>query len=164
MTQPPEAPLAPEAPLPPGVTVRPAAPSDYDRIAAVVDDWWGRPILDVLPRLFLDHFHATSLVAEDAHGLAGFLVGLLSPSEPDQAYIHFVGIAPRQRGCGLGRALYGRFFALARQDGRTRVGAVTSPVNSGSIAFHRALGFEVAGPVVDHGGPGHDLMTFTRPL
>lgn len=149
---------------PDGVRVRPARPADYDPIAAVVDDWWGRPILEVLPRLFLDHFHATSLVAEDDDGLAGFLVGFHSPSEPDQAYIHFVGIAPRQRGRGLGRALYEQFFAAAREAGRTRVDAVTSPVNTPSIAFHRAMGFEVGGPVADHGGPGHPLMTFTRRL
>ena len=150
--------------IPDGVRVRPARPADYDPIAAVVDDWWGRPILEVLPRLFLDHFHATSLVAEDDDGLAGFLVGFHSPSEPDQAYIHFVGIAPRQRGRGLGRALYEQFFAAAREAGRTRVDAVTSPVNTPSIAFHRAMGFEVGGPVADHGGPGHPLMTFTRRL
>ena len=149
---------------PDGVRVRPARPADYDPIAAVVDDWWGRPILEVLPRLFLDHFHATSLVAEDDDGLAGFLVGFHSPSEPDQAYIHFVGIAPRQRGRGLGRALYEQFFAAAREAGRTWVDAVTSPVNTPSIAFHRAMGFEVGGPVADHGGPGHPLMTFTRRL
>lgn len=147
-----------------GVRVRPARAADYDPIAAVVDDWWGRPILGVLPRLFLDHFHGSSLVAEDDDGLAGFLVGFLSPSEPDQAYIHFVGVAPRWRGHGLGRDLYLRFFALARRAGRSRVGAVTSPVNEGSIAFHRAMGFDVAGPVADHGGPGHPLMTFSRAL
>lgn len=45
-------------------TIRPAEPSDYDRIVAVIDDWWGRPVRAVLPRLFLDHFAGTSLVAK----------------------------------------------------------------------------------------------------
>jgi hypothetical protein len=62
-----------------GVTIRPAVPDDYDRIAAVIDDWWGRPLRQALPRLFLDHFHDTSFVAEDGAGLRGFLVGFLSP-------------------------------------------------------------------------------------
>lgn len=66
--------------------LRSAEPDDYDDIAGVVDDWWGRPVRSSLPRLFLDHFHRTSLVAEDADGLAGFLIGLLSPSMPDAAY------------------------------------------------------------------------------
>src|SRR5262249_15052880 len=55
--------------VPVGVTIRPAVPSDYDRIAAVVDDWWGRPLRQALPRLFLDHFHDTSFVAEDGDEL-----------------------------------------------------------------------------------------------
>lgn len=146
------------------VAVRTARASDYDGIAAVVDAWWGRPILDVLPRLFLDHFHATSLVAERDGALAGFLVGFLSPSLPREAYVHFVGIAPDLRRTGLARDLYERFFALAAGHGRTVVSAVTSPVNSGSIAFHRRLGFAVAGPVGDYNGPGHDLVTFRLDL
>src|SRR6185369_13159513 len=66
--------------------IRPARAADYDPIAAVVDDWWGRPVLPGLPRLFLEHFHRTSLVAEEDGALVGFLVGLLSPSRPDEAY------------------------------------------------------------------------------
>lgn len=140
--------------------VRAAEPGDYDRIAAVVDDWWGRPIGSALPRLFLDHFHRTSFVAEDDEGLAGFLVGFLSPSLPDSAYIHFVGVAPRRRGGGLARDLYRRFFALAAAEGRTRVRAITSPLNHGSVAFHTAMGFTVTGPMADYDGPGIDRIVF----
>jgi predicted GNAT superfamily acetyltransferase len=146
------------------VAVRNARPDDYDTIAAVVDAWWGRPILVVLPRLFLDHFHDTSLVAERDGDLAGFLVGFLSPARPLEAYVHVVGVAPDLRRTGLARDLYTRFFALAAGRGRTVVSAVTSPVNTGSVAFHRRLGFTVAGPVPDHDGPGHALMTFRRSL
>ncbi len=118
----------------------------------------------MLPRLFLDHFHRTSLIAEDAAGLAGFLVGLMSPSEPDTAYVHFVGVAPRTRGEGLARRLYQRFFDLAATEHRTRVKAITSPQNLSSIAFHTAMGFTVTGPVPDYDGPGTDRMVFQRPL
>ena len=145
-------------------TIRSARPSDYDRIAAAADQWWGRPILDLLPRLFLDHFHRTSLVAERDGDLVGFVVGFLSPSLPDQAYIHFVGVSPTHRQGGLGRQLYERFFELAAADGRTLVSAVTSPVNVGSMAFHRRIGFTVSDPVIDYNGPGHHLVTFERPL
>ncbi|MFG2123142.1 GNAT family N-acetyltransferase [Streptomyces sp. NPDC048710] len=140
--------------------VRQAEPEDYDRIIAVVDEWWERPIRSVLPRLFLDHFHRTSLVAEDGDGLAGFLVGLMSPSVPDAAYIHFVGVAPRARGDGLARGLYERFFDMAAAGHRTEVRAITSPQNERSIAFHTAMGFTVTGPVRDHDGPGVDRMVF----
>jgi ribosomal protein S18 acetylase RimI-like enzyme len=155
------------ADLPDGVRV--ARPSDYDLIAPVVDAWWGRPILDVLPRLFLDHFHRTSLVAEgglprDGTSLRGFLIGFASPSLPGEAYIHFVGIAPSARGTGLGRVLYGCFFAAARDAGCHAVSAVTGPVNASSIAFHRAMGFTATPSVPDYNGPGHDLVAFRRPL
>ena len=46
------------------ITLRAASPADHDAVVRVVDEWWGRPIANVLPRLFLDHFHATSLIAE----------------------------------------------------------------------------------------------------
>ncbi|WP_329086227.1 GNAT family N-acetyltransferase [Actinomadura citrea] len=142
------------------VRLRPAEPDDYDRIVGVVDDWWGRPIRAILPRLFLDHFHRTSLVAEDGVGLAGFLIGLLSPSMPDTAYIHFVGVAPRLRGNGLARRLYHQFFDLAATERRTEVKAITSPQNLGSIAFHAAMGFTVTGPVADYDGPTIDRVVF----
>jgi ribosomal protein S18 acetylase RimI-like enzyme len=143
---------------------RPARPEDYDAIAAVVNRWWGRPVLAALPRLFLDHFHNSSLVVDGPDGPMAFLIGILSSAQPECAYIHFAGVAPQARQAGLGRRLYEEFFALARADGRRVVSAVTAPANAGSIAFHRSMGFAVAGPVPDYNGPGRDLVTFERPL
>jgi len=144
--------------------LRPAVPEDYDAIAAVADEWWGRPILGTIPRLFLDHFYRSSLVIDGAAGLDAFLIGFLSPAEPAQAYIHFVGVAPHARKRGYGRLLYAEFFRLARADGRTSVAAITAPVNRPSAAFHRAMGFTVTGPVADYNGPGHDMLVFRRGL
>ncbi|MFC4124014.1 GNAT family N-acetyltransferase [Nocardia rhizosphaerae] len=147
-----------------GHEIRRARPGDYDALIGMVDDWWGRTVVPNLPRLFLDHFHRTSLVATDAHGISGFLVGFGSPSEPDCAYIHFVAVRPDARKSGLGRALYERFFAIAMADGRSEVTAITSPANYTSIDFHRSLGFTVAGPVPDYNGPGRASVTFRRRL
>lgn len=148
-------------------------PDDHPRIIAVVDEWWGgRQMAGMLPRLFFDHFADTSLVVEDAEGrLGGFLVGFLSQTQPDAAYCHFIGVRPDLRGTGIGEELYRRFFELARANGRAVVRAVTSPVNTGSIAFHRRLGFRLVGdedgevPVVrDYDGPGADRVVFERPI
>jgi ribosomal protein S18 acetylase RimI-like enzyme len=145
--------------------LRGLTPDDYDPIVSVVDEWWGRPIAGSLPRLFFDHFFASSYVVSTRDlPLAGFLVGILSPSVPTDAYIHFVGVAPSMRGAGVGRALYDAFFALAVADGRTRVSAITSSVNSGSIAFHQRMGFTVNGPYAGYDGPGKNMVKFTRPL
>jgi ribosomal protein S18 acetylase RimI-like enzyme len=148
------------------VTVlRAAQPDDYDTIIAIVDGWWGRPIAGALQRVFLDHFFATSLIAEGAGGaLAGFLVGFPSPADDSRAYIHFVGVDPAARAAGLGRSLYEAFFDAMRAGGRTEVHAVTSPVNSGSIAFHRSLGFSVSAPIAEYDGPGADRVVFSRAL
>ncbi len=80
------------------IRLRAAEAADYDRVIAVVDDWWGRPVQ------------------------------------------HALGVNPRERGSGLARLLYERFFALAVADGRRVVRAVTAPVNTASIAFHTAMG------------------------
>jgi ribosomal protein S18 acetylase RimI-like enzyme len=135
------------------VLIRPAAPADYPRVHAVIDDWWGgRPMAAMLPKLFFVHFRDTSFVAEDGGALAGFLCGFRSQTFADEAYIHFVGVDPARRATGLGRALYEQFFAAVPD--RSVVRAVTSPVNERSVAFHRALGFEVERVDDDYDGGG----------
>ena len=148
----------------PDISLRAATAADYDRIVAVVDDWWGRPVRHALPRLFLDHFHDTSLVAEQGGELVGFLVGFMSPSKPDSAYIHFVGVNPRSRGNGLARHLYETFFARAGIEGRRVVRAVTAAHNSASIAFHTAMGFTVTDPILGYDGPSDVKVLFQREL
>ena len=122
--------------------IRNARPDDHDRLIALLDAWWGgRPMAAMLPKLFFVHFRETSFVADDGDQLAGFLCGFRSQTYDDDAYVHFVGVDPSRRGSGLGRQLYERFFDAVVP--RTTVRAVTSPVNVGSLAFHRAMGFEV---------------------
>lgn len=144
--------------------IRTAWPTDYDAIASVIDEWWGRPVLHSLPRLFLDLFHSSSLVIDGTDGPVAFLIGIFSPSQADHAYIHFVGVAPHARRRGYGRLLYEEFFRRSRADGRTTVSAITAPVNLRSAEFHRALGFRVSGPVHGYNGPGHEMLVFDRDL
>ena len=146
--------------------IRHAKPSDYGRVIARVNVWWGgRNMAPLLSRLFFLHFEGTSFVAEREDGeLAGFLVGFLSQTDPHEAYVHFIGVAPEERGSGLGRELYERFFAEVAAHGRTVVRCVTSPVNEASVAFHRALGFEVERVAADYDGPGEDRVLLVRTL
>jgi GNAT superfamily N-acetyltransferase len=140
------------------VTIRQAEAADYDRVIPVVDEWWGgRHMSAMLPRLFFVHFADTCFVAEDDSGrLAGFIVGFLSQSQRDDAYVHFVGVAPDHRRTGLARRLYERFFEAARAADRHVVHAVTSPINRVSIHAHQAMGFEVvSGPAEQDGVPFH---------
>lgn len=147
------------------VAIRHAKPSDYGRVIGRVNVWWGgRQMAPMLPQLFFLHFEGTSFVAEDGEDLVGFLIGFLSQTKDDEAYIHFVGVSPEHRGEGLGRELYERFFDEARGHGRTVVRCVTSPVNEDSVSFHEALGFEVDRVVEDYDGPGEDRVLLVKRL
>lgn len=148
------------------MVIRHARPSDYGRVIGRVNVWWGgREMAPALPQLFFLHFEGTSFVAEDEDGdLAGFLVGFLSQTNPDEAYIHFVGVSPERRGQGIGSALYERFCEEARSHGRSVVRCVAPPASEDSLAFHRALGFEVERVVPDYDGPGEDRVLLVKHL
>jgi predicted GNAT superfamily acetyltransferase len=74
----------------------------------------------------------------------------------------FVGVAAGRRGGGLGRELYERFFAAVAP--RTVVRAVTSPLNERSVAFHRALGFDVERVDEDYDGRGEARVLLKKLL
>jgi predicted GNAT superfamily acetyltransferase len=143
--------------------IRPAEPADYLPVIAVVDQWWGgRAMAAMLPKLFFVHFRDTSFVAEQDGELAGFLCGFRSQTFDDEAYIHFVGVDPERRGSGLGRLLYERFFDAVHP--RSVVRAVTSPVNERSVAFHKALGFEVERVDAEYDGRGEPRVLLVKRL
>jgi ribosomal protein S18 acetylase RimI-like enzyme len=143
--------------------IRHAEPADYASVIGVVDDWWGgRRMAAMLPKLFFVHFRDTSFVAEEDGRVVGFLCGFRSQTYEDEAYIHFVGVDPSVRGAGLARTLYERFFAAVAP--RSVVRAVTSPANERSIAFHRALGFDVSQVDEDYDGAGEARVLLVRRL
>jgi len=73
-----------------------------------------------------------------------FLIGFLSQTKPDQGYVHFAGIHPDYRSIGIGAFLYEKFYEVCQKYGRNVIKACTSPVNTGSIAFHQSIGFKIA--------------------
>ena len=147
---------------------------DYDRVLAVVDDWWGGRLMSTrLSHVFFSHFAPTSFVLESDDELVGFLLGFLSQTHPQEAYVHFVGVHPGYRRLGLGRRLYERFFVAAQMHGRRFVRSITAPSNQLSLDFHRGMGFEpLLGDVVvdgvpiwfDYAGAGGHRIVFRRAL
>ena len=118
--------------------------SDYYVISPLINEWWGgRNMADLLPKLFFDHFTNTSFIAEMEGEIVGFLIGFLSQTHSDEAYIHFVGIHPSYRKQNLGKKLYEEFFKTVQENGRNIVRCVTSPVNKVSIAYHTKMGFKI---------------------
>ena len=157
-----------------GIHIRPIEPSDYPSIISVVNEWWGgRNMADMLPKFFFIHFRQTSFVAEHDGNIVGFLVGFVSQTFGNEAYIHFAGVHPEFRKKGLGCALYERFFEAAKKVGCSVVRCVTSPINKGSVSFHLRLGFStepskigIEGiPVAEnYDGRGGDRVLFHKTL
>lgn len=154
--------------------IRQLQEADYQTIIEAIDDWFdGRQMSHLLPRIFFIHFRPTSFVIEEDGRVMGFLAGFVSQTYPDQAYIHFVGNEANYRGRGLGRQIYSTFFETVRRLGCTTVRCITSPVNSGSIAFHTRMGFRIERSNGErHGAPctlnyelqGADRVLFVRSL
>jgi len=158
----------------PDLLIRHGEPEDHFRISGLLNEWWGgRQMQDMLPRLFFVHFRPTTFVAELDGQMAGFVAGFVSQTDPSTAYVHFIGVDPALRGLGVGESLYGRLFEAAREAGCRRVDAVTSIVNTGSVAFHRKVGFAVLPGDAERGGipytvgydgPGNDCVRFRYDL
>lgn len=143
---------------------RHVAETDYLPIIFVVNDWWGgRVMAPRLPRLFFEHFQTTSFIVEQDGMRVAFLIGFISQTNPEEAYIHFVGVHPEYRLHNLGRHLYETFFSTVRELGCHTVRCITSPVNERSIAFHMHMGFSVCREI-DYQGPGQDYMLFAKTI
>ncbi|SDL86870.1 GNAT family N-acetyltransferase [Sediminibacillus halophilus] len=124
--------------------IRNVRSSDFEKISPLINNWWGgRAMEDKLPKLFFVHFQPTSFIMEEDEKIIGFLIGFLSQTNLNEAYIHFVGVDPDYRNQHIGTQLYERFFQTAAGHDRSMVRAVTSPINKTSIAYHTRLGFEI---------------------
>ncbi len=156
------------------IIIKNVDPSDYQPIISVLNDWWGgRNMSDMLPKLFFIHFRETSFVAKSEGKIVGFVIGFVSQTFPDQAYIHFAGVDPHHRRKKIGAALYRHFMKTVEKHGCKVVRSVTSPLNRGSIAFHLRMGFSIEpGDIVVEGisvsenydGRGGDRVLFKRLL
>ena len=124
--------------------IREVMDSDYSPLISVLNDWWGgRNMSDQLPRLFFKHFKHTCFIGEENGEILGFLIGFVSQTYSDQAYIHFAGIHPEHRKKGIGQTLYNKFYDTVRAKGVKKVSGLTSPVNKLSLAFHTSIGFKI---------------------
>jgi ribosomal protein S18 acetylase RimI-like enzyme len=145
--------------------IRAVEEKDYGQVISVINDWWGgRQMADMLPKLFFIHFRDTSFVVEDAGRIVAFLIGFVSQTYPNEAYIHFIGVHPEYRKQKLGNRLYELFFERVQAKGCDTVRCVTSPVNEGSIAFHTRIGFEIERVAPDYDGKGQSRVLFVKKL
>lgn len=144
------------------MNIRSVQSSDYYTLFPLINEWWGgRNMSDKLPKLFFDHFTNTSLIMEKDGEIIGFLIGFLSQSKTNEAFIHFVGVHPDYRKQNIAKRLYDVFFHVVKQYHRV------------SIAFHTNLGFrmEKGDKVIEnisihsnYGGENQDRVLFYKIL
>ncbi|WP_282173763.1 GNAT family N-acetyltransferase [Cytobacillus firmus] len=112
-------------------------------------------------------------VAEKDGEIFGFLIGFLSQTHPNEAYIHFVGVNPAVRKQSIGKQLYNKFFDMVKTNNRQIVRCVTSPVNKTSIAYHTRMGFNIEegdklidgiSITSDYDGPDQNRVLFVKQL
>jgi len=137
-------------------------PLVFSEILADLPAFWGeRDIRALHQPAWFRQFAADAVVVREHERLSGYLLGTVSAH--GLAYVHLIATRVDQRGRGIGRLPYNTLLSGARQHGATRAQAITTTSNTGSIAFHRRLGFS-ADVVPDYAGPQQPRVLFDLPL
>ena len=84
--------------------------------------------------LLCAHFAAHGIVAEHAGELAGFVAAYRPPSDPDAVFVWQVGVAPADRGRGLGKSMLREL--IKRPANRDAI-YLTATVDAGNEASNR---------------------------
>lgn len=146
--------------------------SDFDQITLNIVDFWGSDrTLHLHHPMFLYEFGNSAFVIREGDRILAYLFGFLAQTEPT-AYVHLIGVRRSHQRRGLARQLYEHFIEFARKHGCKEIKAITSPSNTQSILFHKAIGMELMkGPdqteipvVKDYSGPGKDAVVFRRKI
>ncbi|MFE9018018.1 GNAT family N-acetyltransferase [Streptomyces sp. NPDC007808] len=145
-----------------GIHITTAGVADFQQVLTDHRRYWGERDLRSLHLLALvQEFGSTCLVARAEDGIRGYVFGFVTLD--GTGYVHLIATRDDSRGIGLGRRLYTAFAAAAERHGARKLKAITSIENTGSIAFHRSLGFQTK-IVDDYNGPGQAMVVFQRNL
>lgn len=144
------------------IKIAPVTMAQFQQVLADHARYWGERDLRALHlHALVQEFPLTSLVAVADDGVRGYIFGFVTPDRV--GYVHLIATRDDARGTGLGRNLYDAFINAAREQGAVRLKAITSVGNTGSIAFHKILGFDIH-VIEDYNGPGQTRVVFTRDL
>jgi uncharacterized protein len=161
-----------------GTIIRPATAEDYPAVLALNDG--AVPAVNSIPTAKLADLHRQGIwlgVAEDADGIAGFLLALDEQAEydsinfgffraryPQFAYVDRVVVRPDRQGAGIGKLLYEGLLVVVRDKAPVLACEVNlTPPNPGSLAFHQRMGFLPVGEQLTEGGSKR-VCLMIRPL
>lgn len=143
---------------------------DFDQIIVEFNEFWDHDrTVGLHHPTLINEFGNTAFVAKEGDKVLAYLFGFISQSEP-VGYAQLLSVRQGYRRLGLARRLYAHFEEYARSHGCKNLKAITSPVNSLSIAFHKSIGMLPTGDaekdgvkVVEHyAGPGKDRVVFIK--
>jgi ribosomal protein S18 acetylase RimI-like enzyme len=141
---------------------------DHDPVALLAevladnDAYWpGRDMRGIHHWVWFHQFGRYGLLAREQNRTIGYLLGAVTTSR--LGYVHVIAVRAGHRGAGVGRELWRTFARNAMAAGATELQAITSPVNTGSVAFHTRLGMS-AREIADYAGPGQHRVLFRAPV
>jgi ribosomal protein S18 acetylase RimI-like enzyme len=106
------------------------------------------------------------IVAEDEHGLAGYLCYGPTPMTEAAWDLYWVAVDHRRRGQGIGKKLTYAFEDLVRERGGKIIRIETSSTESygGTMAFYLKTGYTLISTIEDFYRAGDDLQTLIKKL
>ncbi|XZF14924.1 N-acetyltransferase family protein [Chitinophagaceae bacterium MMS25-I14] len=121
--------------------------------------------------IFLYEFGNSAFVLREDDRIIAYLFGFISQTGKT-GYIHLAAVHHNYKKKGLGIAMYDHFETYARNSGCAKLKAITTPVNTASIAFHKKAGMQLLGEkngdgievIKDYSGPGQDRVVFEKEL
>jgi GNAT superfamily N-acetyltransferase len=145
---------------------------DFDQILTDFGQFWDsdRTVALHHPTLIYEFGNSAYTVRHNGKVVA-YLFGFLSQTEP-VGYIQLLAVRQDYRKQGLGKMLYRHFEQYAAEQGCRRLKAITSPINTLSINFHRSIGMMPTGEpdktgvptIKDYSGPGKDRVVFIKDI
>ena len=124
--------------------------------------------------IFTKFFQNTSLILEEKDGkICGFLLGLISQNDHQEAYIHLLCLKDELRGRGFAKKIIDKFTKIVKSKGCKKISLITKPVNKKAIRFYKKLGFQLVykndekmviidgvSAVKDYNGAGEHMVIF----
>jgi ribosomal protein S18 acetylase RimI-like enzyme len=94
--------------------------------------------------MFTKFFRNTSFLVKDSaeKSVLGFLLGFISPVDPNNAYIHILCVKPGFGKESIAAYLLQSFFEVLRDKGCRKVYLLTKPRNKVAVSFYKTLGFK----------------------
>jgi len=152
--------------------IAPCTKTDFDQVLTDFAAFWDHERTVALHHpTIINEFGNTAFVIREGDKVTAYLFGFFSQAAP-VGYINLLAVRREYRKKGLARSLYAHFEKVAREHGCRQLKAITSPVNTRSIAFHKSIGMMPSGkdiedgvPVIrDYAGPGKDRVVFIKDI